>query len=661
MSEPASIRIGVDLGTRHAALVVQPLLGPLASALVELPEPRPGDGPEETAQRLAAVVEAGLRLLGESPASRELTLVSSGPGRSIVRGDGGTVALLATEGFTDLLRPELGQLASEPALGRGLCCLPVPERVGADGQIVRALSAGDAAALREQVRELGASAVAVALLHSFREPRHEQLLGQSLAGLGVPIALASELLPQPGELLRASAAVLDAHAAPTFRAEAQALGAGLGAARLRSVLSDGTARVEARPLRAVHSEAVAALLGVQRVAAAHELVRWIGLGIGAELVTAAVHDGGFERCPQSELGGLPLALPGLVLAIRRAGAEVPLSPEGVLPPGAAGPSLLDAARALGRLPEDAGRSRDAGPDPGSRLDPARAEALWEAAVLAATATVREASIERGYDPAEHTLICHGGAGPLLGAVVAERLGITRLLVPPVPGHMGALGALCAQCARERVRYLWTEASGAQQGGLLESTVRSLSEEMQRDLRAEGLPSAPQGSGLFWAADLRYQGQAHELTLHGIGEGGPAQDGTTDLVVRFHQEHRRRYGFTIGERPIELVAVRVRCAIPVAAPAASALVGLYGPPPGPPGSPGSHDPPDSSDMMMRAVSSIGPEGGDAQAAVLLLHRQQLQPGETLGGPLLIVEPGASTYVPPGWRVTPSELGALWLQA
>lgn len=656
MSEPASIRIGVDLGTRHAALVVQPLLGPLASALVELPEPRPGDGPEETAQRLAAVVAAGLRLLGDgSAASRELTLVSSGPGRSIGRGDGGPVALLATEGFTDLLRPELGQLASEPALGRDLRCLPVPERVGADGQIVRALTAGDAAALRDQVRELGASAVAVALLHSFREPRHEAVLAQALAGLGIPIALSSELLPQPGELLRASAAVLDAHATPAFRAEAAALRGGLGATRLRSVLSDGTARVEARPVRTVHNAAVAALLGVQRVAAAHELARWIGLGIGAELATAAVHDGGFERCPQLELGGLPLALPGLALAVRRIGAEVPLSPEGVLPLGAAGPSLLDAARALGRLPADAGRSRGSDPDPGARLDPARAEQLWEAAVTAAAATVREASIERGHDPSEHTLICHGGAGPLLGAVVAERLGITRVLVPPVPGHMGALGALCAQCARERVRYLWTEASGAQQGGQLESTVRSLSEEMQRDLRAEGIPSAPQGAGLFWAADLRYQGQAHELTLHGIGEGGPAQDGTTDLVVRFHQEHRRRYGFTIGERPIELVAVRVRCAIPVAAPAASALVGLYGPPPGPSG------PPASSDMMMRAVSSLGPEGGDAQAAVLLLHRQQLQAGEALGGPLLIVEPGASTYVPPGWRVTPSELGALWLQA
>lgn len=657
MSEPASIRIGVDLGTRHAALVVQPPLGPLASALVELPEPCASDGPEETARRLAQVVEAGLRLLGEgSTAPRELTLVSSGPGRVIGRGDGGKLALLLTEGFTDLLRPELGQLASEPALTRGLRCLAVPERVGADGQIVRALTAGDAASLREQVRELGASAVAVALLHSSREPRHEAVLGQALAGLGLPVALSSELLPQPGELLRASAAVLDAHAAPTFHAEAAALRGGLGAKRLRSVLSDGTARVEARPVRAVHNEAVAALLGVQRVAAAHELTRWIGLGIGAELATAAVHDGGFERSPQAELGGLPLALPGLALTVRRIGAEVPLSPEGALPVGTSGPSLLDAARALSRLSEDAGRPGASGPASGERLDPARAEQLWEAAVTEAAATVREASVERGHDPGDHTLICHGGAGPLLGPSVAERLGITRVLIPPVPGHMGALGALCAQCARERVRYLWTEASGAQQGGQLESTVRSLSEEMQRDLRAEGMTSSPPGAGLFWAADLRYQGQAHELTLHGIGEGGPAQDGTTDLVVRFHQEHRRRYGFTIGERPIELVAVRVRCAMPVAAPAASALIGLYGALPAPAG------PPESSDMMMRAVASFGAEGGDdAQAAALVLQRQQLQPGETLGGPLLIVEPGASTYVPPGWRVTPSELGALWLQA
>lgn len=70
---------------------------------------------------------------------------------------------------------------------------------------------------------------------------------------------------------------------------------------------------------------------------------------------------------------------------------------------------------------------------------------------------------------------------------------------------------------------------------------------------------------MWSADLRYAGQSHALTLLGIGDGEPAQDVASDLVVRFHQEHHRRYGFTVAERTIELVSVRVWAQLAVASP------------------------------------------------------------------------------------------------
>ncbi|MFO0574599.1 MAG: hydantoinase/oxoprolinase family protein [Polyangia bacterium] len=679
MSDPVPVRIGIDLGSRHAAIVVQPPLGALRSELVRLPDAGgdvPGSDPaaateaECVSARIQAVVQAVLRLLpGESAvAPRELTVVSSSPARSVHRGDGGPTALLLTEGFTDLLRPELGLLAAEPALSRAVRCLGVPARTGADGAIVRPLVAADLDALRERLRELGVTSAAVALLHSTREPRHEQALGQALARLGLYVALSSEVLAQPHELPRAAAALLDAYVAPRLHAELAGLRAGLSASRLRSVLADGTVRSDARPLRCLRGESAAGLLGAQRVASAHELGRWIGLGSGAELVTAALYDTGFERSLRAEIGGLPLVAPSLLMATRRCGAEVTLGSSGPSGPGNGAASesgtngdgcLLDAAQQLGRLPAELGRSR-------RPLERAAAERLWEQSVVAHTAVVREVTIERGHDPAEHTLVCYGGTGPLLGAAVAERLGVTRILVPPVPSRLGALGALCAQLGRERVRWLSVEASGAQQSGLLESTVRALSDELQRDLRAEGITSALPGGGLFWSADLRYQGQAHELSLPGIGEGGPAQDGTTDLVVRFHQEHQRRYGFTLGERPIELVAVRVRCAVSVPAPAASHLAGLYGP-----------ADPRAFVTGERSAEAAGGAAGDARLGVqrdaspsrpppsatelLTLQRQQLQPGGALAGPLLVVEPGVTTYVPPGWRVTQSELGALWLQA
>jgi N-methylhydantoinase A len=680
MSDPVPVRIGIDLGSRHAAIVVQPPLGALRSELLRLPDAGSADGSspeagpagpdaateaERIAARTQAIVQAVLRLLppGEGAvAPRELTVVSSSPARSVHRGDAGPTALLLTEGFTDLLQPELGLVPAEPALSRAVRCLGVPARTGADGAIVRPLVAADLDALRERLRELGVTSAAVALLHSTREPRHEQALGQALSRLGLYVALSSEVLAQPHELPRAAAALLDAYVAPRLLAEIAGLRAGLHASRLRSVLADGTTRSDPRPLRCLRGEAAAGLLGAQRVASAHELARWIGLCSGAELATAALYDSGFERSLRAEIGGLPLIAPSLLMSTRRCGAEVPLGPGGPHGPNHIGPSdegcLLDAAQQLGRLPADLGRTR-------RLLERGVAERLWEQSVAAHAAVVREVSIERGHDPAEYTLVCYGGTGPLLGAAVAERLGMTRILVPPVPSRMGALGALCAQLGRERVRWLSVEASGAQQSGLLESTVRALSDELQRDLRAEGTTSALPGGGLFWSADLRYQGQAHELSLPGIGEGGPAQDGTTDLVVRFHQEHQRRYGFTLGERPIELVAVRVRCAVSVPAPAASHLAGLYGPPAEPhafvTGERAPEPPPEAAPAASPEAPPSPSQPPASAAELLTLQRQQLQPGGALAGPLLVVEPGVTTYVPPGWRVTQSELGALWLQA
>jgi N-methylhydantoinase A len=293
-------------------------------------------------------------------------------------------------------------------------------------------------------------------------------------------------------------------------------------------------------------------------------------------------------------------------------------------PAAAAAGLSEAQRRLAVL--------------GERLQ-ATAEAAAAALLAAATAQLVDAvwavSVERGHDPADFPLLAYGPAGGLFAAAVAEQLGMRSVVIPPAADLLTAYGALAAPVLRERSRLLRCEASGAQQRGVLEVTLRSLTDELRRDLVAEGRQERGHPLGLQWSADLRYAGQAHTLTLPGLGEGGPAPDGATDLVVRFHQEHARRYGFTLGERPVELEQVRVRAAAPSIGPSFVQLCQL------------------AREVALRVAPSPAVPGGVVRYAALLA-------AAAVAGPVVIEEPSVSTFVPAGWTAELDKQGAIWLR-
>ena len=551
--------------------------------------------------RAQQAVQAALTLLGqtaEAAGPLELTYVLSDPTRSLLAGEPQPIALLTTAGFTDLLQIGRQEPApsytlvptGRPQLLTPQSCLPVFERIAADGSIVEPLIDEALQSLRAQVQALGVKSVAITLLHSYREPVHEQTLAAALTELGLWVSLSSEVLPVPREFERASATVLDAAAAtctvPIEKALLAALPAG---SRVRAVQSDGVARSGTRPLRTLFGSHAATLLAAQRVAALHEQRRCLFLGVGAHQSFVA-HN---EHCPDSELkhraqlGGLPLGVPSLISEACAVGDLTPFTVDtrGQLRLGVHNLQDLegqptacgrDAALLLGRLvPDellavDLAQSRQRLQALGDKLTPPRAAEAVALELLiqlqaSLEALLRRVSIASGHDPSQYVLVCAGGAARLFAEPLAQALGIQSVLLPPVPGLLAAYGALCAPVVRERQQVLHTEASGAQQKGLLAATLRTLTDGLRGDLAREQKPASDPLPGFMWSADLRYAGQSHALTLLGIGDGEPAQDVASDLVVRFHQEHHRRYGFTIAERTIELVGVRVWAQLAVASP------------------------------------------------------------------------------------------------
>jgi N-methylhydantoinase A/oxoprolinase/acetone carboxylase beta subunit len=213
--------------------------------------------------------------------------------------------------------------------------------------------------------------------------------------------------------------------------------------------------------------------------------------------------------------------------------------------------------------------------------------------------------------------------------------------------------------RERTQNLWCEASRAQQLGMVEAALRALADGLRQDLLAEGQNESGTGSHPLWgggkwqwSADLRYDGQSHSLTLPGLGEGGPAPDGKTDLVVRFHQEHARRYGYTIAERPVQLERVCVRVTIPIAAPAFADLVQAAR----------------AARAGARATAPTAAWPSLYTGSVPVLHA--LKPGSSITGPALLEGELGPALVPAGWRATAGTASgpgpgpgddALWLDA
>jgi len=415
-------------------------------------------------------------------------------------------------------------------------CYGVRGRIGPDGEL-EPLDLGT-------LPDVGdAEAVAVCLLFSFRDARHEQAVADELRRRhpGVHVVASHELAPEFREYERASTAAADAYLAPVAGRYLHALAEGARAAGLPAplvMLSSGgvatLAEAAAHPATILVSGPAAGVVGAGIVAQRAGFEHAIAFDMGGTSTDVCLLPGGrAARVHEREVGGLPIRLPtvdlhtvgagGGSLVRVDAGGAIRVGPESAgAHPGPAcygaggGATVTDANLLLGRLPDElpGGLVLDRGAAAAALrgIDPAAVVEVVNAEMLRA---LRVVSVERGHDPRDFALVAFGGAGPLHACALAEELGIGVVLVPAAAGVLSALGLVASDERRDRVV----------------SYLRPLDEV--QDLPAEG------------EADLRYRGQSFELTV-------PLQPG---LAAAFHSAHQERYGYADETRAVELVAVR----------------------------------------------------------------------------------------------------------
>jgi N-methylhydantoinase A len=236
--------------------------------------------------------------------------------------------------------------------------------------------------------------------------------------------------------------------------------------------------------------------------------------------------------------------------------------------------------------------------------------------------VRRVSVARGYDPRDFTLVAFGGAGPLHACEVAERLDIPRVLLPRYPGVMCALGLLVADVALEYSRSILQPLTD-EMVERIAAHLASMREIGADDLIRESIPADRQQFRPL--LDMRYAGQAYELTIPLSLEAPLTTDG---LAEAFHAAHQRAYGHALRGRAIEAVNVRLQA------------VGIT-------------DKPAFEPEAIPTGNSINmprPEGQKDAVGVRisLFDRDSLRPGDAFDGRALAFQLDSTAYIPAGWR-------------
>ncbi len=571
-----------------------------------------------------AVAKSGDNTPGTLPSNRigAVKMGTTVATNALLERRGERTVLVITRGFGDALRigyqarPDLFALdiALRPMLYGDT--LEVDERVSAAGETITAL---DAVAARRELQRFfraGYRAAAIVLMHGYRHHAHENQLADLARQVGFTQVSVSHLVSPLMKLVsRGDTTVVDAYLSPILRRYVEQVAARLPeftarGGRLKFMRSSGglTDAGFFQGKDAVLSGPAGGVVGMAKTAVAAGFARLIGFDMGGTSTDVSHYNGEFERAFETEVAGVRLRAPMLLINTVAAGggsllhfdgARYRVGPDsagahpgpacyrnggpltitdcnvmvGKLQPdlfpqvfGADGKQPLDAAATAQKFAALAARICAESGD--KRACEAVAAGFLAIAVENMANAIKKISVQRGYDISDYTLCCFGGAGGQHACQVADALGLGRIFVHPFAGVLSAYGMGLADTVVECQRAV----EATLDDDLLSTLAASL-DELQRDamdeLRAQGIGGGDGvggGDGAFAAADLdspapiikrllhiRYRDSDAALVIH--------HGDRTQVVDDFEALHRMRFGFIAAEKPLVVESITVEARQP----------------------------------------------------------------------------------------------------
>jgi N-methylhydantoinase A len=605
---------------------------------------------------------------------------------------GAKTALLITEGFRDIYeigrinRPDAYNLyfkKHDPLVPRSLR-FEVAERLRADGAVHRPLDIEQLAELAGRLADLNIEAVAIILLHSYRNAAHERQVKEAIAH-ALPhafITASHELSQEYREFERASTVAANAYIGPTVdrylgQIEDRLTEAGFHG-DFYAVQSTGglipVAHARRECVRMLESGPSAGVVGTQAICRHLGMPDAIAFDMGGTTAKAGViYKGELLTSSSALVGGydraLPIQIPMLdIFEVGTGGGSIarlaegnalrvgPRSSGSIPGPacygrGGAEPTVTDANLILGRLDaqhflggdmkldfaaaEQAVAERIAEPLGLSVLD--AADGIIRIAVTTMSYAVKGVTTERGLDAGSFVMVVYGGAGPLHASAIARELGIRRVLIPFAPGYFSAYGMLFSDLRYDYVRSCFKKLAVAEF-----DEIENLYAAMEEQGRVE-LANSRNAYGqvdVVRYADMRYVGQEHAVTVE-LGRELFASQDRTAIKSAFDQVHMQRYGTSAPKEASELVSVR------------ATLIGRTAKPE--PGEVATRSHGSLDDARSRVSRVYFHDTGLVDTPVYA--RDLLLRGDHINGPALIEERASTTVVQPGDRLSVDQFGNL----
>lgn len=646
----SAVRIGVDTGGTFTDFIIEKAGTVLIKKIPSTPK-RPS----------LAILE-GISPFLKSKSAPSIIHGTTVATNSLLEHKGGRIALITTKGFEDVLfiarqtRQSLYSLEGDkrtPLLPKKLCW-GVGERILADGSIEKDLSLEEMDHICARLNELKIEAVAVSLIHSYKNPIHEKRIGNILNRLRFMTSISHQILPEYREYERTLATTVNAYLMPVMSQYLKDLKNRLKGAKLRIMQSNEghilPSSAKREPIRTALSGPAGGVVASQYIGKVAGFRKIITFDMGGTSSDVSLIDRTIKRTTENKIGDFPIRLPMIdIHSVGAGGGSISYLDEGGalrVGPESAGadpgpacygkghlPTVTDANLVLGRLSPDyfLGGQMKLFPEQSEaailrlarkmkKSMPETAQGIIRIANSNMEKAIRVISIERGFDPRDFALFSFGGAGGMHAVEIARQLGIKKVVVPKNAGVLSAIGLLLADSTKDYSASVLKPTHEVRKSEL-KQCFRALEKKGIMEMRREGFFEKDLSISL--AMDLRYSGQSYEIMV-------PISRADIDesaYISKFHRAHQKLYSYHHPDRAVEIVNIRLKIVGP------SRKIKLKG-------APSKGKDPRKAFMREQELFFFG-----KKYTAGVYDRLALAPGNVILGAALVIDYESTTFLPP----------------